>query len=264
MSKYPWFRVYSNDLLNDRKLARIARACDVPMATVRGVWLTLLAMANDSPERGRLLICESVPVTENEIREDVGLDAATFDALLCEMERLRMIGRGDCVTVTRFLDRNPASDSSTERVRRYREKKKVEAQTVTETLQERSSNALESESESESDHDHDGATAQNSPNTPAMDCYRTLFGKFENGGDLADLLDLEGELGTDRVQNAIRWAHSKGIPADRRMASICTAARNWQGGNIPSPPTANAPPKQPIVIPGFNSTPAWLGGDGGE
>ena len=45
MSKYPWFRVYSNDLLNDRKLARIARACDVPMATVRGVWLTLLAMA---------------------------------------------------------------------------------------------------------------------------------------------------------------------------------------------------------------------------
>ena len=113
MPAYPWFRLYSNDLLSDRKLARVCRACGVPNAVVRGVWLTLMAMANDSPQRGSCLIAQNIPVTEREICDDCGLEWATFDAILTEFETLNMVTRGDCVTLPNFARRNPRSDSST-------------------------------------------------------------------------------------------------------------------------------------------------------
>lgn len=197
MPNYPWFRLYSADLLSDRKLLRISRVCNLPMATVRGVWLTLLAMANDSPERGCLLISTDIPVTEEEIRCDLGLDPATFEALLSEMETLNMIQRGDCIVVTKFLERNPSSDSSTERVRRYRARKRGERQgkAVPETLPERPGNAIdqdqESDQESEGDQDQQqeaaprepvGKPVDNSPQRPLDDGDDALLSDLIEAG----------------------------------------------------------------------------------
>ena len=156
MPNYPWFRVYSNDILSDRKLARICQVCNVSRALVRGVWLTLMAMANDSPVRGVLLIAVGLPVTEDEIRADLGLDDETFEAIMSELVALRMIERGEQVILLNFVKRNPPSDSSTERVRRHREREQQPARNVTEALPEQSGNAIESEGESESDPESEG------------------------------------------------------------------------------------------------------------
>ena len=71
------------------------------------------------------------------------------------------------------------------------------------------------------------AQEQRGTSTPAMLMYLALYGKFQNADDLSDLLDVEGQVGSEKTRAAIQWAHSKGIQDDRRMAAICTAARNW-------------------------------------
>jgi hypothetical protein len=55
VSGMPWFRFYS-EALSDRKLDWIVQDSGLPRLTVLGAWTALLAMANDSPERGRLLV----------------------------------------------------------------------------------------------------------------------------------------------------------------------------------------------------------------
>ncbi len=165
MPQYPWFRLYSNDLLSDRKLNRVSAVLDIPKAAVRGVWLTLMAMANDSPERGTCLIAMDIPVSEREICDDCGLDWETFDAILAEFEVLGMIERGECLVLPNFLKRNPPSDSSAERVRRYRARQKQQDVTVTETLQSQASNTTESDPES----DPESEKEQESTATPSAE-----------------------------------------------------------------------------------------------
>lgn len=176
MSRYPWFRVYSNDLLSDRKLSRVSRVTKQPPVVIRGVWLTLMAMANDSPERGKLLIAEDLPVTDGEIADDLGLDDDVLEAILVEFERLNMIERGECLALVHFLDRNPNSDSSTERVKRHRARKRREDGNVTGTLQEQPGNVIESESESEEEleeesEEHGTATPPANAGTPPARSY---------------------------------------------------------------------------------------------
>lgn len=160
MKPYPWFRVYSQDVLTDRKLLRVCRVCGVTKAVVRGTWLTLMAMANDSPERGTLLIAEDLPVTEQEICDDLGLDWETFDAVMSEFVALKMIARGPAITLVNFGKRNPVSDSSAERVRRYRERQRNtrmnEGCNVTETLLKQPRSALEKEAEQETRVEREG------------------------------------------------------------------------------------------------------------
>lgn len=54
MADFPWCRLY-NDILNDRKLERIRRMAKLPRVTIRGAFMSMLAMANDSPQRGELM-----------------------------------------------------------------------------------------------------------------------------------------------------------------------------------------------------------------
>jgi len=80
------------------------------------------------------------------------------------------------------------------------------------------------------------AQEQRGTNTPAMLMYLALYGKFQSADELADLLDTEGQVGSDKARAAIQWAHSKGIQDDRRMVAICTAARNWKENYATGPP----------------------------
>jgi hypothetical protein len=179
MPTYPWFRLYSNDLLSDRKLARVCRLCTVPKATVRGVWLTLMAMANDSPERGACLIAVGIPVSEVEICDDCGLDWETFDAILAEFAVLGMIERGECVTLPNFIKRNPPSDSSAERVRRYRARQKERDVTVTETLPSQPGNGIESESDPESDPDQESTATPSANADPPEKLVPSTFPEWQ-------------------------------------------------------------------------------------
>ena len=88
--KMPWFKFYS-EALNDRKIIRAARMAQQPKAIIMGVWLTLLCLANESPERGKLMIAEDVWSEEDEIAAETGLDPMTFSKVITAFQKLGMV-----------------------------------------------------------------------------------------------------------------------------------------------------------------------------
>lgn len=170
MTSPPWFRFYS-ETLSDRKVARICRVTQLPKMTIIGAWATLMALANDSPIRGVLLLTKDKPFTLDEIADEWGADLDTTGLLLEQFTDFDMIHTDEDGTyyLSNWDKRQFSSDSSTERVRKYRKKQRTKAATETpktpngnasETLQERYSNGPE-QNRAETD------TEQNIPeNTP--------------------------------------------------------------------------------------------------
>lgn len=126
-----WFRFYS-EALHDRKLGRVCRISGQDKARVLGAWTVILCLASESPERGRLLIAEDMPLTQDEILDEMGLDGDGVE-ILEAMEAVGMIevdqscGCG-CYQVAAWGKRQfEEADNSTERVRRFRERQRQEA-----------------------------------------------------------------------------------------------------------------------------------------
>ena len=161
-NKMPWFRFYS-EVLNDRKIQRACRMAQQPKAVLVGVWTTLLCLANDSPERGKLMFAEDMWLTEDEIQAETGLDPVTFGKIIKVFQQLDMLSIGAGFEVTHWEDRQFDSDNSTARVRRYRARKRKEkakndaakepepATKRGETFQERFRNVIDTEEEKDTD-----------------------------------------------------------------------------------------------------------------
>lgn len=119
-----WFRFYGDDI-NNLKLKRIARAFNKPICEVVGVWACLECLASNSPERGKLLCEDGEPLTLDDIAATLDLDTETTYNWLTAFKNANIL---DCVDTAWFdpnWDRRQyASDSSAERMRRYRSNKK--------------------------------------------------------------------------------------------------------------------------------------------
>lgn len=158
MADFPWCRLY-NDVLSDRKIDRICRTTKQPRVIVRGMWMTLLAMANDSPQRGHLMWSPGVWVDDDEICGDLGMDAADFAPLMAAFVDLALLTRdANGLRVTQFDKRQFRSDLSTKRVQKHRAKKTDETPDPhsyatpgnnAETLPERFCNASDTDTEAE-------------------------------------------------------------------------------------------------------------------
>lgn len=126
MSNLPWFRFYS-EALTDRKIKRVCAQTGQPKALVIGVWATILSLASDSPERGALLITEDIPITIEEIMVECGIDSPDIINAFIDLKMLHIVTLHvtlQVLHVTNWNARQFQSDSSKERVRKYREKKK--------------------------------------------------------------------------------------------------------------------------------------------
>lgn len=130
-----WFRFYS-EALDDPKVQRLP-------GDLFKAWVNLLCLANEADERGTL---PDVADIAFRLRMD---DQKTADALrgLCRAGLLDG-DEDDGYSIHAWDKRQPDSDSSTERVRRYRAKKQQETAPATvgnstETLPKRFSNALD-------------------------------------------------------------------------------------------------------------------------
>lgn len=122
----PWFRFYS-EVLSDRKIARVCYTTGQSKAVVVGVWAILLALANDSPVRGYLMISDGIPLTLEEVIMECGLDSETGESIINAFVDLKMICiEEEVYSITKWSDRQFISDNSTERVRRYRQRKREE------------------------------------------------------------------------------------------------------------------------------------------
>jgi hypothetical protein len=120
---WAWCRLY-NETPEDKKMARIARVVNVQRVVVLGVWTGLLAIANGSPVRGSLMLTEDMPYLPDELADMIGIDLAQFNSIVKAMLDIGMVlWDEDCLVIDKFTTRNPESDSSTERVRRFRARK---------------------------------------------------------------------------------------------------------------------------------------------
>lgn len=123
-ASHPWFRYY-NGTAGDRKLRRVASETGVMRALVLGVWAGLMELANMSPVWGCLLDDDGTPLTVALMAEDIGIAEETLRQLLECFERRDMLTRTDgALHLTHWDKRQFQSDSSTERVRRYRERQR--------------------------------------------------------------------------------------------------------------------------------------------
>lgn len=161
MPSMPWFRFYS-EAINDRKIKRACVISGQPKAVVMGAWLIILCLANESPERGRLLISEDMWLSEEEILAETGLDMVTFGKVVNAFQRLNMLTVGAGYEVCNWGKRQYDSDNSTKRVRAWREKQAQKQAKQSETLQKRYNNVIDqnrTESETESDQSYAAAVA---------------------------------------------------------------------------------------------------------
>ena len=126
VKKLSWFRFYG-EARTDMKISRVCVLSKQPKGLVMGAWTILLCLASDSPERGQLLISEDMPVTIEEIIFEIGIDDEAGKALINAFIKVDMLTlEGDIYGISKWNDRQYSSDSSTNRVRRFRKRQRQE------------------------------------------------------------------------------------------------------------------------------------------
>jgi hypothetical protein len=112
----PWFRFYV-EAFGDRKLLRLTPA-------QRWLWTAVLGAARESPEPGRLLIAEGLPMTRAELARYADVKLRDVDEGLALMQAMSMISmNGDeIIEVTNWDQRQFESDNVTARTAAYRER----------------------------------------------------------------------------------------------------------------------------------------------
>lgn len=212
MNAFPWLRLY-NETLSDRKIARVCRDTGQPKALVIGVWATLLMLASESPVRGELLISEDLPLSPDEIRDETGLDAAAFDAIIGGLSSYTLIDTsGPVWAICNWDKRQPPSDNSAERVRAHRERQRNVTPPPSSNggtpLQKRNSNALDKErdKDTEEDKEGEGETARPAPAHPAPPAFQPVPEEVQRQKARKGIKDPEPAV-TSTAPAALRMLH---------------------------------------------------------
>ena len=112
-----WFRLYT-EIRRDPKLRRLP-------VSHRWVWVTILCMARESPKPGWLLLRKDMPAQPADIADEanVSIDDAARAIELFKSKSYEMLEEKDgTLRVINWAKRQFENDSSTERVRRHRER----------------------------------------------------------------------------------------------------------------------------------------------
>ncbi len=226
---FPWFRMYS-EILSDRKVARIAKQLQQPKAVIVGVWVLLLSLASESPERGKLLISEGIPFTTDELLDEIDL-GEVGSVIVDAFVGIGMLSIEDNIyAISKWDERQPASDNSTERVRKHRAKKKQ-----SETLPERYSNALDKDKDKETDKDKDYLNAcanheEGQETTAHPDEFQKHFGYRDEFLQIYN--QQTGETPNQAEKGEIvRLSQDTRASPDQWGAAIIAAILNWSGHN---------------------------------
>ena len=151
MTKLAWFRLYS-EVIYDAKINRVSRLTGASKMEVVGVWVTLLALANDSSDRGALLIADGVPYTLSDLYELTDLPQERLDRIFEHFKELDMLSFDQGVfRISNWDARQFKSDSSTERVQRFRNRQKETGGNGYVTLQKRFCNAPDTDTDTDTE-----------------------------------------------------------------------------------------------------------------
>lgn len=120
----PWFRFWV-DSFGDRKIERLTPA-------QRWAWAGMLGAARESPEPGRLLIADGVPMTVDELAKYADVkrsDARRAVDLACEMGMARV--DDGVIVLVNWRKRQPVTDDVNARVQAHRKRSKEQRSNVT-------------------------------------------------------------------------------------------------------------------------------------
>jgi hypothetical protein len=203
-TKMPWFRLYS-EILDDKKIKRICRATSFNKATVIGVWVCLLALANESSDRGALQISDGIPYDINDLAAETEIPEDQLDTLLKMFERYDMLhfDSKDGWSILNWNGRQFKSDNVAERVAKHRANKAKEQV-------KRYSNVIDTDTESEKESD-----------TYLLDAFCDITGLIKpfNTGTFGKWLNEVSEWEKLNVtRDHIQAAYEKAIEKDYTIA----------------------------------------------
>lgn len=119
-----WFRLYTG-ICADPKLRRLP-------VSQRWAWVVILALAKESPQPGRLLLCEGLPLQPSDLADQANITLREAEAALASFLRQGMLAEEDGIYgVVHWAKRQYLSDRSSERVRRFRQKEAAQGSTTT-------------------------------------------------------------------------------------------------------------------------------------
>lgn len=214
--RLPWFRVYS-EILDDRKIERVCKMTSNPKATVIGVWVTLLALANDSPDRGRLCITLDIPVSMGDLCSETGLPQEELYPIIEAFHDLGMLNGDETMAIKNWDKRQFRSDSSTDRVRRYRDNVTVDIP-AHETLQKRSSNALDTDTDTDTESEEE----PQKPAAPASSPQRIVPDKI-----LCDASGLSAFPGDQRHWHDVVYSLAEDHGVEATTKAMRQACDKW-------------------------------------
>lgn len=120
--KMDWFRLYP-EIRRDPKIRRLD-------PTTRWLWITILCIASDSPERGRLLISKDLPYIVEDIADEAGMEVNLVAEGVKTLEKYGLI---ECAEGVYFIPKweerqydNPSSTPSATRERKRKSRQKQE------------------------------------------------------------------------------------------------------------------------------------------
>lgn len=228
MASELWFRCYT-EIKRDRKLRRLP-------ISYRWIWVVVLAMAKESPVQGKLLISENIPATIEDIADEAAADIEeTEQAIQKFIEQDMMHEENGVLVLTNWDKRQFVSDSSTERVRKHRERKR-------ETFQERYINSdvtpPEAEAESrdqrsETERKEEGPeNPETSPSPQERECLKLLKAvpgyPFDYGQDLEHLRNLAIDFPTvDIISELKKWRAYKMDHPLKKKSNPRLQLRRW-------------------------------------
>ena len=127
----PWFRSYSTDIRTGIDIKYITRWTGLPRFMIIGAWLIIEAIANDSPERGKLIDSNWKAMTLDDLLFEIEIDEEQGKVLIDAFLQRNMLDQDNkgVYNLPKWDEKQFSSDgSSTDRVRKHRAKKKAERQ----------------------------------------------------------------------------------------------------------------------------------------
>lgn len=214
-----WVRLYT-EIRSDRKLRRLSPA-------QRWLWVVMLTIAKESPQPGRLLLAEGVPVTVEDLADDAAISIEEVRAGLQAFINQRMVAEVDgFYHLINWNKRQFVSDSSTERVKKHRSNQEPGH----ETLVQRCSNTLETPPEAEADPDPDTVPDKEEGVTCGE---RTILNSLKNVAGYP--FDYQKDL-----------QHIRALAVDFPDVNLQEEVRKWATYKLDKPLTAKSNPRSQL------------------
>lgn len=235
-NRYPWFKVW-NEMVFDPKLSRIAREVRQSRAFVIGAWITLLAMASESPERGTLYVTRNVRVTDDDIAESWILDLDKTTELLDAFIHLGLLQRLDnqVLMVTNWEKRQaPPDPTAAKRMREKRAKDKAAEVTrnVTPMLRvDERGKRIDLKDDDEGTSRSDLASVSKKYETEIGGLTAAIRPKLIDAIDEFSALWVIDAIDEAVIHNARSWAYVMAVLKNRKTGGIKTRGRKNGSGS---------------------------------